>query len=73
MDLVKQTLNTAGEQWKAQFNLPLAEEIYKIALTVFDETNSDHFTVPNATRFTTAGPVKLDSISYYKGFETTIL
>jgi hypothetical protein len=68
VDFIKQTLNPDREQWNAQLNLPIAEETYKIAITVFDQTNSDHFTVPNAARFTTAGPVKLDSISYADGF-----
>jgi hypothetical protein len=64
VDLVKQSLNAAWEQWTADLNLPPAEEFYKIALTVFDETSSDYFSVPNATRFTTVGPVVLDSISW---------
>jgi hypothetical protein len=62
VNLVKQTLNPDGENWTASLNLPSTEEFYKIALTVFDETASDNFTVPNATRFTTAGPVTLDSV-----------
>ena len=33
----------------------MVEEFYKISVTSFDQTTSDHFTVPNATRFTTAG------------------
>ena len=42
------------------------KEFYKVALTVFDATASDHFTVPNTTRFTTAGPVVLVGISCTK-------
>lgn len=64
VDLVEQVLNAEGEQWMADLDLPPTEEFYKIALTVFDQTASDNFTVPNATRFTTAGPVVLDSISW---------
>lgn len=67
INLVKQTLNPDGENWTASLNLPSTEEFYKIALTVFDETASDNFSVPNATRFTTVGPVVLDSI-----FSTTM-
>ena len=46
---------------------PSAEEFYKIGVTVFDETASDEYKVSNATRFTTAGPLTLDSIAYLKG------
>jgi len=56
----------SSKEWKADLVLPQTEEFYKVSVTVFDETDSDHFTVPNATRFTTAGPVVLDSISYRK-------
>jgi len=62
VDLVKQLLKAEGENWTADLNLSPEEEFYKISLTTFDETTSDHFTVPNATRFTTAGPVTLDSV-----------
>ena len=67
VNFTKQTLNSSGEQWTADYLLPSTEEIYKVSVTVFDETALDQFTVPNATRFTTAGPVVLDSISYTKG------
>ena len=62
INLTKQTLNPNGENWTANVILPSVEENYKLAVTAFDETSSDHFTVPNATRFTTAGPVTLDSV-----------
>ena len=64
VNLTKQTINSDGENWTTNLTLPSVEEIYKITLTVFDETVLDQFTVPNATRFTTAGPVVLDSIRY---------
>ena len=47
-------------------NISNLRRILKISLTVFDETASDHFTVPNATRFTTAGPLKMDSVFYQR-------
>ena len=62
VDLTKQTLKSAGEEWIADLSLPPLEEIYKFAVTVFDATDSDQFNVPNATRLTTAGPVVVDSI-----------
>jgi Secretion system C-terminal sorting domain len=67
IDLVKQTIKTDGEEWIANFNLPSTEEFYKIGVTVFDETASDEYKVSNATRFTTAGLLILDSIAYLKG------
>ena len=67
VDLVKQTMKTDGEEWTANLNLPSAEEFYKIGVTVFDGTASDEYKVSNATRFTTAGPLILDSIAYLKG------
>ncbi len=51
-----------GENWVAKLSLPPSEEFYKISVTVFDQTESEHFTVPNATKFTTAGPVVFDSV-----------
>ena len=68
VNFVKQTLNSSDEQWMADYLLPSVEEIYKLSVTIFDETALDQFTVPNATRFTTAGPVVLDSISIRKQF-----
>jgi len=62
VNLAHQLLNPDNEQWVANFSLPMVEEFYKISITSFDVTASKHFTVPNATRFTTAGPVVLDSI-----------
>ena len=64
VDLTHQLLNPDSEQWVANFSLPMVEEFYKMSITSFDATASEHFTVPNATRFTTAGPFVLDSIFY---------
>jgi hypothetical protein len=64
VNFIKQTLNSSGEQWTAKYLLPQAEEFYKVSVTVFDETAQDQFKVPNATRFTTAGPVVINNIEY---------
>ena len=73
VDLIQQTSNTGKEQWEAQLSFAPMEDLYKVTLTVFDETNSENFTDPYATRFSILGPVKLDSIEtsysvfkYYK-------
>lgn len=67
VDLTKQIKPINADRWAGSFNIPSAEEFYKISITAFDQTASTSFTQPNAARFTTAGPVTLDSISYKKG------
>ena len=67
VNLNKQTVKTDSEEWRGIFNIPPDEEFYKIGVTVFDQTTSDEYNVSNATRFTTAGPLILDSIAYLKG------
>ena len=66
VNLIKQVLNAEGENWTAKIISPTMEEFYKISVTAFDATASEHFTVPNATRFTTAGPLKMDSVFYQR-------
>jgi hypothetical protein len=66
VDLVKQSLNTTGEFWTGNLNTPTTEDFFKVSVTAFDQTASSSFSLPNATRFTTAGPVVLDSISINK-------
>ena len=68
VELTKQTLNTEDENWAGNLILPTSEEYYKVSVTVFDQTTATSFKVPNATRFTTTGPVVLDSISCTKSF-----
>ena len=53
--------------WSAQWIIPPKEETYKVSVTAFDQTDSETFTLPDAVRFTTAGPVVLDSIEIMKG------
>ena len=65
-DLTEQVLNADGEIWTGNMITPSIEEFFKVSVTAFDQTSSNSFTVPNATRFTTAGPVVLDSIIYTK-------
>ena len=66
VDMIKQVLNSGGENWTAKIISPMVEEFYKISVTAFDQTASTSFILPHATRFTTAGPVVLDSILYTK-------
>ena len=66
VDMIKQVLNSGGENWTAKIISPTVEEFYKISVTAFDQTASTSFTLPNAARFTTVGPVILDSISCTK-------
>ena len=62
IDFVKQTLNPEGERWATNLSLPPSEEVYKISITSFDQTTLEKFNVPNVTRFTTAGPLVVDSL-----------
>jgi hypothetical protein len=59
--------NLNGEQWYGNLELPSTEDFYTISVTAFDITNSGSFSLPNATRFTTAGPVVIDSIYVFEG------
>ena len=67
IELSKQTVNGTAENWVVNTIPPAVEEFYKVSVTVFDQTSSTSFSLPNATRYTTAGPVTLDSVSYRKG------
>ena len=62
IDLTKQLLKANAENWKGNIIAPATEDFFKISVKTFDQTAADSFTLPNATRFTTAGPVVLDSI-----------
>ena len=62
VNLANQLLDPNSKQWAANLTLPSGEEFYKISVTSFDQTTSENFTTPNVTRFTTAGPLKVDSI-----------
>ncbi len=64
VDLTKHSANSDGEIWTGNINVPATSDFFKISAGVYDQTASTYFTVPNATRFTTAGPVILDSIPY---------
>jgi hypothetical protein len=59
-------LNSNSEQWSGNIGLPSTEDFYDISVTAFDQTNTEQFSLPNATKFTTVGPVVLDSISCTK-------
>lgn len=64
VNLTIQGSASKSEQWSGRLIAPLAEHFFKVSVTSFDETALDQFTVPNATRFTTAGPIIADSILY---------
>lgn len=70
VDLVKQTTATQGENWKGIRVSPSNEGFFKVAVKVIDQTDTSSFRIPNAIRFTTAGPIKLDSIVIKKQFST---
>jgi dienelactone hydrolase len=65
VNLSKQTVNGTSENWSVNI-IPTVEEFYKVSVTAFDETSVKSFTLHNATGYTTAGPLTVDSIAYLK-------
>ncbi len=55
-----------SETWSGEFLAPDSEDIFTISLTAKDIDESKTWTTSNISRFTTAGPVILDSISIKK-------
>jgi hypothetical protein len=64
LDLTKKTLTKGGENWTGQISAPAMEDIFKVSVNVYDETTSENFTVTHATRLTTIGPLKVESVVY---------
>jgi hypothetical protein len=62
VSLTQQTAYSRGENWNGTLISPSVGDFFKVSVTVFDETDSTSFTLPNAARFATSGPVVLDSI-----------
>ena len=44
-----------------------AEDFYRFAVSIIDKQNNKYFIIPDSSRFTTAGPVTVDSVTYLKG------
>jgi hypothetical protein len=65
IDLSKQTVNDTSENWTVNI-IPTVEEFYKVSVTAFDQSSVKSFTLPNATGYTTAGPLTVDSIAYLR-------
>ncbi len=66
VEFVQQINGNTGEQWNATLPPINDEEIFVVSVSVFDGTVSTSFQVKNTTRYTTSGPVVLDSIPYTK-------
>ena len=56
--------DTQSETWTGVWDTPIQEEFFKIDITAKDLATSESFTLKNVNRFTTAGPIKVDSIEY---------
>jgi hypothetical protein len=56
--------NKISETWSVPGN---NEDFYSVTIKTKDSEDSTVHTLPNIVRFTTAGPVVLDSIAYVKG------
>ena len=70
-------LNPSGdpqsETWTGVWDTPIQEDFFKIDITAKDLITSESFTLKNVSRFTTAGPVVLDSISSRKSFNRYVV
>ena len=69
-------LNPSGdpqsETWTGVWDTPIQEDIFKLDITAKDLVTSESFTLTNVSRFTTAGPVVLDSLKVtYNSFPKT--
>ena len=62
-NLTKQAMITDGEKWTGEVSTPQMEDYFKVSVNVFDQSTIDNFIAPSATRFTTAGPVVIESYS----------
>jgi hypothetical protein len=61
-------LNPSGdpqsETWTGVWDTPIQEDFFKIDITANDLTTSESFTLKNIGRFTTAGPIGVESIEF---------
>ena len=55
-----------SETWTGVWDTPIQEDFFKLDITAKDLVTSESFTLTNVSRFSTAGPVVLDSISFTK-------
>ncbi len=62
VNLTQQIAYSSSENWNGNLISPSVRDIFKVSFTVFDETDSTSFTLPNAVRFATSGPVVLERI-----------
>ena len=61
-----------SELWEGKIKAPDCEGIFGLSVSAVDENNSATFTSRNISRFTTAGPVTVDSVAYLKGSNNQI-
>ena len=64
--LYKSDTFNKSETWTDNFLAPDSEGIYMLSISIKDINDSKVFTKENISRFTTAGPLTIDSISYLK-------
>jgi len=67
VELHKTGQSGKSEIWGVNCLAPDFEDIFSIALAAKDITDSKTWTTPNISRFTTAGPLTIDSIEFVKG------
>ncbi len=66
LSLIKTGMLNNSEIWKGSYIAPDSEGFFSISLSAKDITDSKTWTTDNISRFTTAGPVVVDSVSFMK-------
>ncbi|HKJ80802.1 MAG TPA: S41 family peptidase [Ignavibacteriaceae bacterium] len=62
--LSKVGLSDNSEIWSGNYVAPDSEDFFSLSLSAKDITDSKTWTTPNISRFTTAGPVTVDSVTF---------
>jgi hypothetical protein len=66
LELTKTGLINNSEIWKGNYLIPDSEDFYTLELKALDLTESKSWTTTNISRFTTTGPVMVDSVQVKK-------
>jgi len=62
IDSLDLTETESGNIWEGTWSVPNYEDIFKLDIKATDQTTGESFTIENVNRFSTAGPVVIDSL-----------
>jgi hypothetical protein len=58
---------SAGDSiWGCRVGVPIGEDVFKVSVQTDDITQGTFRRLPNASQFTTSGPLTLDSVTYHQ-------